>query len=192
MTHGKSPRPLASTIAARFRNAVRVGVPAEACARARARSRASSRSCCEAHSTGSPRLRRSVIRAGCRCAATMRSRSRAGRRRSSSTISSRSIPRWRTCIVCFMRRSDHRPRRRYALPRALAFRRPGRARERLRKTRRNLYRLAQPRAHGSRPERPRRSQGRQGFRGRAGHAAGRARAGAGVVVGAAASAAGKR
>ena len=78
------------------------------------------------------------------------------------------------------------------LPRALAFRRPGRARKRPRPARTRRYRLAQPRARQLEPEdRGATSARSPHIRGRSGHAAGGAGAGAGVVLGAAAAAAGR-
>src|ERR1700724_4459175 len=76
--------------------------------------------------------------------------------------------------------------------RALAFRRPGRARKRSRKTGRDLHRLAQPFAHGACARRPGQCERRQGFRGRTGDAVGRAWTSAGAVMGAAEGSAGER
>ncbi len=91
------------------------------------------------------------------------------------------------------RAGDHRPCRRDALSRALAFRRPGRA------GKRRSARPAPPTPAGSTGRSPRSSPGDastrgqpQGLRGRPGDAAGGARPGAGHVLGAAAPAAGER
>ena len=87
---------------------------------------------------------------------------------------------------------DGRARGRDTLSRALAFRRAGRAGKRAAEAGRRRYRLAQPRAHGGGARRPSRPARPAGLCGRADHAARRARAGAGAVLGAAAAAAGQR
>ena len=73
------------------------------------------------------------------------------------------------------RRRDHRACGGDALSRALAFRRPGRARKRPRASGRGVDRLAQPRAGDARAGGARQSEGAQCLRGRADCAAGRAR-----------------
>ena len=85
-----------------------------------------------------------------------------------------------------------RARHRDALPRALAFRRPGRARERHQPPGRGGLRLAQPRARRAGIGRPRQSRRQPRLRRRHHHAADRARPGADPVMDAAAPAAGER
>ena len=91
----------------------------------------------------------------------------------------------------YSRRRHHRACGRDALSRALAFRRPGRARKRSRQARCGRHRLAQPRAgHACRPPAAPIRRARC-LRGRADRAAGGARPGAGAVLDAAAAAAGR-